>query len=252
MKKIAAVFAATVLFLVNNAAGKDFNAYAYQTGGSSKTADGNSDVQGQKEISSQDAKSDQGKTDDKNNIDIVIIGPSEIELDVIEELNLARRNPQYYAENIIAKYVDRYAASGPETFDEVRKECIAEMRTTAPMGELTFDYGLWKMATYHVETQGPTGNTGHTREDGTTFSDNIDIYSKDYEVAGENISYGSETARDVVVQLLVDDNVASRGHRKNILNPEYSQAGVSFGPHQEYETTCVIDFAHGWVDKASY
>ena len=59
---------------------------------------------------------------------------------------------------------------------------------------------------------------------------------------GENISYGDDNARNIVIQLLVDDGVPSRGHRKNILNFKFDEVGVSVGKHSGYGSMCVIDF----------
>ena len=58
--------------------------------------------------------------------------------------------------------------------------------------------------------------------------------------AGENISYGS-AGLQVVIDLIVDDGVPSRGHRKNILDPGFHDVGIAIGPHLRYGTMCVMD-----------
>jgi uncharacterized protein YkwD len=49
--------------------------------------------------------------------------------------------------------------------------------------------------------------------------------------------------------LIVDDDVPDRGHRQAIFNPDYTQAGVAFGPHPLYNWVCVVDFAGSFREK---
>jgi uncharacterized protein YkwD len=51
------------------------------------------------------------------------------------------------------------------------------------------------------------------------------------------------------MQLIIDDGVASRGHRVNIFKKDYKVVGIAVGPHKKYGEMCAMDFAGGFVDK---
>lgn len=50
----------------------------------------------------------------------------------------------------------------------------------------------------------------------------------------ENVSFGWGDARDIVLQMIIDDGVKSRGHRENLFGSHYKKIGVASGEHKTY------------------
>ncbi|MDR2495391.1 MAG: CAP domain-containing protein, partial [Spirochaetaceae bacterium] len=97
--------------------------------------------------------------------------------------------------------------------------------------------------------QGPRGTTGHAGSNGSSPRDRLNRYGAWGVNVGENISYGGATGQDIVVQLLIDDGVPSRGHRKNNMESAFAFAGVGVGAHKVYGTMAVLDFAAAYTEK---
>lgn len=170
------------------------------------------------------------------------ISASNEELAIIVEINLMRSNPREYAE----KYIKPQITSSSSSY---WTSCVSDMSKISSLGEFSYAEGLYQVSKAHSTTQGKTTQTGHMRTNGESWSTVIDRYCKKYSSVGENISYGPNNARDIVIQLLVDDGVSSLGHRKNLLSKEYTCVGVSLDTHKYYRYMCVMNFASGWVDK---
>ena len=181
-----------------------------------------------------------------------------LEKDVILEMNKVRTNPRKYAEMYIRpmlKYFNgtRYSVPGQITIITEEgaaavNECIAALNKASAVSVLTPERGLSLAAKDHVTDMRKTGQTGHTGSDGSTVAIRIrrhgtlgSVYTH-----GENIMYGSTSGREIIVDLLIDDGIPSRGHRSNIMDSDFTQAGVAYGTHPRYETSCVIDFANGY------
>jgi uncharacterized protein YkwD len=61
---------------------------------------------------------------------------------------------------------------------------------------------------------------------------------------GENIAYGTFSARGAILSLIIDDGVADRGHRFNIYQ-NFTQVGIAWGPYElQYGTITVHDFLY--------
>jgi hypothetical protein len=164
---------------------------------------------------------------------------SGVEKDVILEMNKARSDPKKYAELYIQPLGNKSGA----------QSCVADLSQRQRMGLLKLERGLFLAAKYHVNDTGPKGTTGHTGSDGSSPFDRMDRYGKWDGFAGENISYGHNVGRDIVVQLLIDDGLSPPGHRDNILDQNYKYAGAAIGNHSKYTYMCVIDYANTYTSN---
>jgi uncharacterized protein YkwD len=171
---------------------------------------------------------------------------------VVDELSLARTKPLEYVRFLEAYRrqirTDKTVVVNGRNIQtqegaKAVEEAIAYLKKVKPMTALTLSRPLSLAARDHVQDTGPVGITGHAGTDGSTFGDRIARYGKVRTTAGENISYGPEEARAIVMQLIIDDGVASRGHRTNIYTPDFKTVGVAIGSHMKYGVMCVTDFA---------
>jgi uncharacterized protein YkwD len=183
---------------------------------------------------------------------------SALEHQIMIELNLARTHPRQYASNLIElrrHFKGRDIHQGGNVIIETKEgvpavdEAISFLRSVKPCPPLKLSEGMSWGAGDHVREQGPAGVTGHDSADGKKPWDRVSRYGKWQKTVGENISYGSDDARMVVMGLIIDDGVPDRGHRKNIFNPEFHVAGVACGPHAVYGTMCVMIFAGGYLEN---
>ncbi len=185
---------------------------------------------------------------------------TDLEKQVLFELNRARTDPRGYAKHIkamlrmyegnILQYPGEIAIVTVEGA-AAAKECYDFLMNAEPLDSLRPSRGLSLAAKDHAEDQGVTDEIGHTGRDGSSAFERMNRYGQWLTTAGENIDYGNNDARRIVVSLLIDDGVSSRGHRTNIFNPQFKAAGVACGPHKKYGYMCVIDLAGGFKAKKS-
>jgi uncharacterized protein YkwD len=164
--------------------------------------------------------------------------------EVIAEINLARTAPQQYAQ-VVARRMSGYRGVEGE---KVVREAVRFLEKARPLPPLVFSNGIAQGALSHVLDMGPTGGRGHRGSNGSQPWDRMARFGQWNGHAGENIDYGVRDARGIVVRLIVDDGVRSRGHRKNIFSGNFRVAGAATGFHAQYGRMTVIDFAGAFIE----
>jgi len=184
---------------------------------------------------------------------------SKPEQDLLSEINQARAYPQTYATYLeqlkpLFKGKD-FTAMGQETLTtqegwDAVADAIKFLRAAKPLGPLSTSQGLCLAATSHVKEQSASGATGHAGSNNTMIEQRVKPFGTWHGGIGENLTYGNESARERILTWLIDDGVATRGHRKRIMSQDYKVAGISCGSHPEYGTMCVLTLAGGFTDFA--
>ncbi len=181
-----------------------------------------------------------------------------LEEGVLNEINLARTNPKQYLSFLESQrpFFKGNLFERPDGIHIITQEGVAALdeaihylRSATPVPPVSPSPGLSRAAKDHAKDQGKTGKMGHTGSDGSDPLDRMNRYGMWQGKAAENIFYGSDNARDIVMQQVIDDGVHDRGHRTNMFNPEYLFVGIGCESHDRYSSVCVIDFAVGYSEN---
>ncbi|HYG81088.1 MAG TPA: CAP domain-containing protein [Pyrinomonadaceae bacterium] len=185
---------------------------------------------------------------------------SPLEAEIIDEMNLARAEPQKYAA-FVEEYKKYYngnrlllpgrqalvTAEGLAAVDEA----VNFLRAAKPLPPLGIARGLCLAAKDHALDLAVKGTTGHKGSDGSTPNQRMERYGRWENVNGENIAYEVTTARQVVIGMIIDDGVANRGHRRNIFDANLHVAGININNSPPHGSKCVVTYAGGFTDKAA-
>lgn len=177
---------------------------------------------------------------------------------VINFINKARKDPNWVADELIRLkkyYKDKQYRNSNYTFNVLTEEgfkaveeAIHFLRNDArPVPELTTSDDLCETAKQLVEYIGPKGLLNHDTDDLSIENRTKNKLSNAGQVS-ENVSFGWSDPKEIVLQLIIDDGVNSRGHRNNIYDEKFKTVGVFTGAHKVYMHCCVIDF-HGDVSN---
>lgn len=175
---------------------------------------------------------------------------------VLAEINLARTEPFTYA-GFLREFRTQfqgnsYLIPGSDTAVQTSEgvaavdEAIDFLAKRKPLPPLAWSAGLAAAAAEQVLEQGKSGATGHKTEGKGGIRGRVKRHGIAEKKIGENIAYEQDSsARGMVIDLIIDDGVHNRGHRKNLFDPTFAKVGVSCGSHPIYETMCVIEFSSG-------
>ncbi len=164
------------------------------------------------------------------------------ELAMLDEINLMRSNPSGYI-----TYVEQYRRDiqSGRTFGSslpVIDELIAELRRTPALSTLEPAPCIYEAARKHGLDQKARGYTDHAGSDGAWPWDRVKRECSQMTDGNENLVGGLADVRESVILLLVDDGIASRGHRKTLLEPKWRYGAT-------YKIGKVGHMPNCWVQK---
>jgi Ca2+-binding RTX toxin-like protein len=140
---------------------------------------------------------------------------------MLELLNRARLNPQAEADRLLGGNLNEGLAAGTIS--------------TAPKQAVAFNLNLFNAAQGHSQWQLANNTFSHTGANGTSSAARATAAGYTWKAIGENIAWkGTTGAVDLTSSvaeqqddLFVDTGIANRGHRTNMLAPNYREVGIS-------------------------
>lgn len=185
--------------------------------------------------------------------------PDDFARQLLAETNVARTEPQRYAGYLreLRRHFEGKIYRAPGSVEMVVTvegvaavdDAIRFLEHQSPVPPLKWSPGLALAAADLVHEQAQTGDVGHTGHKSGDMERRIERHGSWQRRIAENVGYGPQTPRLMVMELIIDDNVPDRGHRKNIFGHAFTVAGAACGSHPVYRNMCVMDFAGAFQNK---
>lgn len=182
-----------------------------------------------------------------------------IEQAILSEINQVRADPQSfipYLENYrklfkgkTAHYADGKMVTTAEG-TAVIDEAVAFLKTQTRLAPYTLSKGLSAAAGGQITDLLENSALGHYGKDGSDLPARLKKFGSFGALTAENITYFAPLAREIVVTMIIDDGVKSRGHRKNIFSSGFKQVGLAFALSKKGENLCVVIFADSFKEGA--
>ncbi len=166
------------------------------------------------------------------------INENSIERDVLKYINEVRTNPKKFKQEILIPFLKVNKGYSNKYVKSLKKD----LDQLTPLPPLKNHEVLKEFAHHHAKSTGKVGKVGHRSVLMKSYQARSNKLLKTFSYVGENIHYGSDNAKLIVLELLIDDGIRGVGHRKNILSKDYVFAGISIQPHKKFRQNCVIEF----------
>lgn len=200
-----------------------------------------------------------------------------IEREMIKEINIVRADPAFYVKLLepmllSAKEDLRIRGKGSKNYsltfrtrtengktmntidttwhytneEEVKaiQTLMNDLKKMKPLSILLPDSGIYLAARKHaLDNDAHQWTLMHTGSDGSDPWDRITKFSPAMSFGNENIAgrFPEPSARDIVIQLLIDSGIPGYGHRYNLLDPQWTHAACY--------TSGLKDGMYRWVQE---
>jgi uncharacterized protein YkwD len=148
---------------------------------------------------------------------------------IVQYINLCRMHPKQFAQNEVAPYKGIRGIKY-KGLAKYKASLIKELNTRQAINALEFDENMYDDAECYAAEISKNKRAAHQR--------------KTCEKNGyaENLYFGTQDGKTIVLEWLIDCGIATLGHRKNCLNKLYGGFGVKIDSHFEYGKCAVGEF----------
>ncbi|NCU03483.1 MAG: CAP domain-containing protein [Chitinophagaceae bacterium] len=154
-------------------------------------------------------------------------------------VNILRKNPPAFEQEIIQNFLRQFPQVNAADARSLSKDLKA-IKTS--LSFLPPDQGLGAMASAHAtDLKNRNGIISHTSSTGKSFVQRIKEAGS-YKCGAENVFAGTNSALEALILLLIDQGVPDKGHRKNLIDPNFNIMGVSFVEINAKKLIIVQDF----------
>lgn len=150
--------------------------------------------------------------------------------------NYLRKHPVIFSKHCISPFLKLF----PEANGKEANSLQEDLLTVSALSTLTINGILNDVATEHASDLAMNAEQiSHIGSDGRDFSKRI-AYSNYKKCASENIYTGKNDPLLSLIMLLLDIGYASKGHRKNLLSPNFLEMGISIKEHHSKQRVVLV------------
>jgi hypothetical protein len=150
--------------------------------------------------------------------------------------NFLRLYPKRFSSEIIGSFLSTFPEAKGREAESLKKELLS----LSPLPKYNFSVQLADLALEHASDLSDNANQiSHVDSKGRTFPQRMKMGGVT-KCAAENIYTGKNDGLLALIMLLLDIGLESAGHRKNILNPNLLNMGLSIRPHKNGESIILV------------
>lgn len=150
--------------------------------------------------------------------------------------NFLRKYPKRFNQEIIDAFLKEFPEAKGKEAESLRKELLS----LSALSKYKFSDLLADLSLEHAnDLSENSSQISHNDSKGRSFAQRMKLGGVT-KCAAENIYTGKNDGLLALIMLLLDIGLESAGHRKNILNPSFTNMGLSIRPHQTGQSIILV------------
>jgi hypothetical protein len=150
--------------------------------------------------------------------------------------NFLRQYPKRFNQEIIDAFLKEFPEAKGKEAESLRKELLS----LSALSKYKFSDLLADLSLEHANDLSENSiQISHNDSKGRSFAQRMKLGGVT-KCAAENIYTGKNDGLLALIMLLLDIGLESAGHRKNILNPSFTNMGLSIRPHQTGQSIILV------------